>query len=141
MTMKTLLRVALFLPLAALAHAHLQKSVPAKGSTVGKSPAAVELVFSEPVGLVSLKLQRKGEATVRDLAPLPPDDAVVLLVPLPDLTEGEYVLNYVGQSADLHEVKGSIGFRVSADGKPARRPAQTAQPVPQSPAGHDHHGH
>ena len=65
---KVMLLAALALPIAAFAHAHLESSVPGKGSTVQASPGKVELVFNEPVGLTALKLQKKGEAA-RDLAP------------------------------------------------------------------------
>jgi len=38
--------VVLALPVATFAHAHLESSVPAKGSTVQASPGKVELVFN-----------------------------------------------------------------------------------------------
>jgi methionine-rich copper-binding protein CopC len=106
---KLMLMAALVLPVAAFAHSHLQSSVPGK----------VELVFNEPVGLTALKLQKKGDATSRDLAPLPKDDSVYLTVPLAKLADGDYVLTYAGLSADQHETKGTIEFKVSATAKPS----------------------
>lgn len=115
---KVMLLAALALPIAAFAHAHLESSVPGKGSTVQASPGKVELVFNEPVGLTALKLQKKGEAA-RDLAPLPKDDSVYLSVPLAKLADGDYVLTYAGLSGDQHETKGSIEFKVSATANPS----------------------
>ena len=116
---KLILMAALALPVAAFAHAHLESSVPGKGSTVEASPGKVELVFNEPVGLTALKLQKKGEAAARDLVPLPKDDSVYLSVPLAKLADGEYVLSFAGLSGDQHEVKGTIEFKVSAAAKPS----------------------
>ncbi|MFO1505091.1 MAG: copper resistance protein CopC [Steroidobacteraceae bacterium] len=114
---KLMSMAALVLPIAAFAHAHLESSVPGKGSTVQASPGKVELVFNEPVGLTALKLQKKGEAAARDLTPLPKDDSVYLSVPLAKLADGDYVLTYAGLSGDQHETKGSIEFKVSATAK------------------------
>ncbi len=115
---KLMLMAALALPVAAFAHAHLESSVPGKGSTVKTSPGKVELVFNEPVGLTALKLQKKDEKTAHDLVPLPKDDSVYLAVPLTKLADGEYVLSYAGLSSDQHETKGTIEFKVSATAKP-----------------------
>ncbi|MBK9252675.1 MAG: copper resistance protein CopC [Proteobacteria bacterium] len=111
--------VVLALPVATFAHAHLESSVPAKGSTVQASPGKVELVFNEPVGLTALKLQKKGETTVRDLSPLPKADSASLSVPLGKLADGDYVLSYAGVSSDQHVSKGTIEFKVSATAKPS----------------------
>lgn len=120
MNTRTLLAMAvLALPVAAFAHAHLESSVPAKGSTVQTSPGKVELVFNEPVGLTALKIQKKGDSTARDLTPLPKDDSVYLSVPLSKLADGDYVLTYAGLSSDQHESKGTIEFKVSATAKPS----------------------
>lgn len=116
---KLMVMAALALPVAAFAHAHLESSVPGKGSTVQASPAKVELVFNEAVGLTALKLQKKGEAAARDLAPLPKDDSVYLAVPLAKLADGDYVLSYAGLSSDQHETKGTIEFKVSGTAKPS----------------------
>lgn len=114
---KLMLMAALALPVVAFAHAHLESSVPAKGSAVQTSPGKVELAFSEPVSLTVLKLQKKGEAA-RDLSPLPKNDAAYVSVPLVRLADGDYVLTYAGFSSDEHEVKGTIEFKVSATARP-----------------------
>lgn len=120
MNTKSLMAMAvLALPIAAFAHAHLESSVPGKGSSVKTSPGKVELVFNEPVGLTALKLQKKGESAARDLVPLPKDDSVYLSVPLSKLADGDYVLTYAGLSSDQHETKGTIEFKVSATAKPS----------------------
>lgn len=109
------------LPVVALAHAHLESSAPARNGVLRASPDYVTLVFSEPVELTALTLQKAGEKTRRDLAPLPKEDSVQLVVPLPKLGEGDYVLFYAAVSSDQHETKGTIPFKVSAGANSAPR--------------------
>lgn len=110
---------ALALPVAAFAHAHLESSIPAKGSTVTASLDSVTLDFDEGVVLTTLKLQKAGEKTARDLKPLPEKFSEHPKVPLPKLADGDYVLTYAAQSTDTHESKGTIPFKVGPAAKPA----------------------
>lgn len=104
-------------PFAALAHAHLESSTPAKGSTVKASPASVMLMFAEAVELTAMSIQKSGDKTATPLAPLPKQASVHLMVPLPKLADGDYTITYSYVSDDQHEMKGSIPFRVSAKAK------------------------
>jgi len=101
------------LPVAAFAHAHLESAQPVNGSVVAASPPQVVLVFSEPVALLSVSLEKAG-ARPRKLGPLPPDAAHELRVALPKLAEGAYTLRYRAVSDDTHEAKGVLRFTVGA---------------------------
>jgi len=118
--MKTLIAgFVLALPVAAFAHAHLESSIPAKGSTVAATLDSVTLDFNEGVELTALKLQKVGENKARDLVPLPAHFSEHPKVPLPKLAEGDYVLSYSVQGTDTHESKGTIPFKVGPVAKPA----------------------
>src|SRR6202023_1045831 len=95
---------ALALSLAAsmaLAHAHLQKSVPADGSVVAAAPANVVLTFSEPAHLTACWLQ-KGEGPKQKIEPLPTTPAQQVSVPMPRLEPGTYVLSWRVMAPDAH---------------------------------------
>ena len=98
---------------AALAHAHLQKAIPADGSMVSKSPANVVLSFSEPARLTACWIQ-KGDGPKQKLRSLPTTPAQQISVPLPQLGPGAYVLSWRVVGADTHIVPGQIRFTVSA---------------------------
>ena len=99
------------LPAGAFAHAHLESAQPVNGSVVAASPPQVVLVFSEPVALLSVTVEKAGSRP-RKLGPLPPDAAHELRVALPKLADGVYTLRYKAVSDDTHEAKGKIGFTV-----------------------------
>ena len=54
-------------PLAAMAHVHLQSSIPAAGSTVKASPERLVLVFQEAVELKALSVQKVGDSAATAL--------------------------------------------------------------------------
>ena len=94
------------------AHAHLNASIPAEGSS-GKAPEAIVLTFSEAARLTAMSLQREGEAT-RKLAPLPAVAAAHLTVPLPELPPGKYTLIWrVVAADDGHVTSGAVHFTVA----------------------------
>lgn len=100
------------MPLVALAHVHLESSIPAKGSTVSASPPKLVLVFQEAVELKALSLQRAGDKTVTALE-LPREAAEQLAVPLPKLAAGDYTVNYTYVGPDEHKMSSSLKFTVS----------------------------
>jgi methionine-rich copper-binding protein CopC len=112
----TYLRVAgaLALSLAAslaLAHAHLQKAVPADGGVVSAAPASVLLTFSEPARLTACWLQKEG-GPKQKIEPLPTAPAQQISVPMPRLEPGTYVLSWRVMGDDTHIVPGQIRFTV-----------------------------
>jgi methionine-rich copper-binding protein CopC len=112
------LRVACALALSfaagmALAHAHLQKAVPADGDVIRAAPANVVLTFSEPARLTACWLQ-KGEGPKQKIEPLPTAPAPQISVPMPQLEPGTYVLSWRVIGDDAHIVPGQIRFTVAA---------------------------
>ena len=97
---------------SAHAHAHLERSTPADGSTVNAAPAALEMRFSEPARLTALWVQRAQEPrqAVKDL-PTSPDRA--LRVALPTLAPGVYSVTWRAVSADGHITSGTVRFTIA----------------------------
>jgi methionine-rich copper-binding protein CopC len=101
------------LPLAALAHAHLEQSEPADGAVVAASPARIALHFSEAVQLTLLSVTPEDQAKPQKLGPLPTAAAAQLSVPAPALAPGRYEVRFRVISADGHVMAGSVHFAVA----------------------------
>jgi methionine-rich copper-binding protein CopC len=99
-------------PLAAMAHVHLQSSIPAAGSTVKAGPEKLVLVFQEAVELKALSLQKAGDKSVS--LELPKAAAEQLAVSLPKLTDGDYTVSYTFVGPDEHKMSSTLKFKVSA---------------------------
>jgi copper resistance protein C len=104
--------VACLLVNAAQAHAHLEKSTPADGSTLAAAPAAIEMTFSEAARLTALWIQgdQKPKQVIKDLP------AVVdktLRIALPRLAPGAYTLTWRAVAADGHVSSGAVHFTIS----------------------------
>jgi methionine-rich copper-binding protein CopC len=95
-----------------LAHAHLNKTVPADGAVVGTSPASVVLSFSEPATLTACWIQ-KGAAARQKITGLARTPAQQISVPVPKLEAGPYVLSWRVVGDDGHVLPGQIHFTVS----------------------------
>jgi methionine-rich copper-binding protein CopC len=105
----------LFLPFAALAHAHLDHASPAVGSTVAQPPTEVSLWFTEALEakfstVEVIDAQRRpvqaGPAT------LARDNTAQLRVPLKPLEPGTYTVIWRVLSVDTHRTQGDFTFRV-----------------------------
>lgn len=97
---------------AAQAHAHLEKSTPADGSTVAAAPAAVEMTFSETARLTAVWIQR-GQEPKTVVKELPAVADKVLRVVLPALAAGVYTLTWRVVAADGHVSSGAVHFTIS----------------------------
>jgi copper transport protein len=97
----------------AAAHAELVGSRPADGAALAASPAQVELVFNEPVRLLSLRLVGASGQTVTLGAPRAEGNAVRARIEA-TLADGPYYLSYGITSLDSHPVAGTIAFGVGA---------------------------
>jgi copper resistance protein C len=101
----------------AWSHAHLLTAVPSGDSTVTKSPAELDLRFSEGLELAftGLTLTASGGAAVATgPARLSRSDATLLIVPLVgDLAPGRYLVEWHALSADGHKTRGSYAFSVT----------------------------
>lgn len=96
---------------AALAHAHLQKALPANGSIVKTAPTSIVLTFSEPAKLTACWLQKGDEPKQKIVAP-PRGPAPQISVPVPHLDPATYILSWRVVGDDGHVVPGQIQFTV-----------------------------
>ena len=107
----------------ALAHTHLQGSVPADKSRVA-APAAIELNFSEAARVTALTLQKGSEEPVA-LKGLPAKAAAQVSVPVTQLSAGDYVVTWRVVGDDGHVMSGKFGFTVD----PAAHAAAAKPPM------------
>jgi methionine-rich copper-binding protein CopC len=107
-----LLALGLAAGVTALAHAHLQQSLPSDGSVVRSAPAELVLRFSEPAQLTALAIEQEGGAKQK-LAPPSGQPQARIVVPLPLLTPGRYVVSWRALSADGHVVPGQVHFTLT----------------------------
>ncbi|SED44832.1 hypothetical protein SAMN05519104_3566 [Rhizobiales bacterium GAS188] len=111
-----LIALALVIPSAAFAHAHLVKAVPAVGGTVSASPTELKLSFSEGVEprFSGAELQAaNGRAVETGAASLDPADHATLVVPVKaQLQPGSYKVSWHVVSVDTHKTQGSFTIAV-----------------------------
>lgn len=95
----------------AFAHAHLSKSAPAAGATVG-TPAEIVLNFTEPLepAFSTIELRDSMGKRIETAKPQVKDDIMRLqLKPLP---AGRYTVNWRVLSVDTHKSQGDFVFTV-----------------------------
>ncbi len=97
----------------ALAHAALNGSTPLDGSMIEAPPAALSLVFSEPVSPLVLKLLRP-DGTASELDKFELRDRSLEIEAPGDLGRGTHVLTWRVVSGDGHPVGGSVVFSIGA---------------------------
>ena len=103
-------------PAGALAHAFLDRAVPAVGGTVHGKPAEVRLRFSQPLEPAFSTVQvfdAGGKQIDRKDKGLDARDASVLRVSLPPLAPGVYRVVWRVLSADTHVSQGDYTFEVA----------------------------
>ena len=94
------------------AHAHLERSTPADGSTLNAVPEALEMRFSEPARLTALWIQHDQEPR-QAVKGLPTSMDRALRVGLPALAPGVYSIAWRAVSADGHITSGTLRFTVA----------------------------
>ena len=97
------------------AHTHLEKSVPADGSTLHEPPRQFILAFAKPARVTAASLQREGGAAEK-LGPLPDGSAREVSIPAPALSPGRYILTWRAMSEDGHVMPGRITFTLAPSG-------------------------
>jgi methionine-rich copper-binding protein CopC len=97
---------------AALSHAHLEKASPADGSVITHAPQSLVLEFSESAQLAALWIAKDGGSREK-IASLPQQAQQRIVVPLPALVPGNYVVSWRVMGADGHVVPGQIHFTLS----------------------------
>jgi len=107
---------ALFLaPTAVRAHAFLDHSDPAVGSTLPASPAIIHLWFTQQLepAFSSVTVTDKSGASVNDgAAAIDPSNASELDVKLKHLAPGTYTVKWHVLSVDTHTTEGDFTFNV-----------------------------
>ncbi|HEY7063442.1 MAG TPA: copper resistance protein CopC [Chloroflexota bacterium] len=107
---------ALLTPALAFAHAELVSSKPGNGEQVLTPPAAVEIKYSEGVQLGEAKVvDASGRRVDRGDLTVDPSDHTLITVPLQDMGEGIYTLNWQMLAEDGHTTKGSFFFVVGPE--------------------------
>jgi methionine-rich copper-binding protein CopC len=96
----------------AQAHAHLEQAIPADGSVITAAPTELVLRFSESARLIVLSVARDGGSRQR-IVPLPQQPQARIVVALPPLAPGHYVVSWRALSADGHVVPGQIRFTLN----------------------------
>lgn len=99
----------------AVAHAQLERTIPAAGSAMRESPARLTLQFSqrfEPAFSKVRVLNAKGEQVAQGDAQVDRADARQLNVPLPKLDPGTYRVQWRVLSVDTHVRDGQFTFQV-----------------------------
>ncbi|MFI8536773.1 copper resistance protein CopC [Streptomyces aquilus] len=122
---------------AASAHTELESSTPKDGARLTRTPATVELVFSEPVepGDVRIEVAGKRLAVSRGGSG---GDAVRVTVPK---SAGQDRLTLVWQVLDMedgHSTSGTLSFPLTAKAPADTAPADTAAPAVPQPNGTVH---
>lgn len=107
--------LALLAPSFAFAHAHLDRSTPASGSTVSTAPKQVTLWFTEAIEpkFSSIVVRDAKGATMQDGAvSVDPSNKAQLRVMLKPLPAGTYKVIWRILSVDTHRSQGEFTFRV-----------------------------
>ncbi|MGH7014839.1 MAG: copper resistance CopC family protein [Stellaceae bacterium] len=100
---------------AAYAHAFLDHSDPAVGSTVPTSPPAIALWFTqdiEPAFSTVTVTNAAGQRVDRGNAHVPPDNPAELQLGLKPLAHGTYTVHWHVVSVDTHTTEGTFTFDV-----------------------------
>jgi copper resistance protein C len=109
------LAALLFAPAPIWAHAFLDHSDPAVGSTVPTAPAALNLWFTQELepAFSWVTVTDKSGATVNDgSAAIDPNDQTKLIVKLKPLDAGTYTVKWHVLSVDTHTTEGDFTFQV-----------------------------
>lgn len=113
---KTLTLAALTMTTAAaFAHAKLQTSTPADGTTVNVAPSELRLTYNEPieVSMSTIRITGAGDAAVAtDRVTADQANDKTLVQPLPKLAPGDYRVQWNTMGHDGHHTKGEIHFTV-----------------------------
>lgn len=99
------------------AHAKLARSDPAARAVLAQAPAVIRLWFNERIepAYSTAELQdAQGRVASMQKAKVSPDDPKLLLLPLPALPDGAYVVVYRVLSVDGHVVSARLRFTVRA---------------------------
>lgn len=107
-------------------HTELVSSNPADGDLLTASPAAVRLVFSDPVEpTLSIIRLVTADGAQLEFHPSSEDGGRVLVARLPGLANGNYTIEWSTVSVGGHKVEGRLTFRVAREGLSIDTPPET----------------
>ncbi|MGB8169058.1 MAG: copper resistance CopC family protein [Chthoniobacteraceae bacterium] len=107
---------------AALAHARVVRSAPAKGETLSRSPERIEVWFNELLdeGFNTIEIFPAAEIAAAKRTNLAKENPIVdsrdrthLILKTAQLAPGEYVVEWRVLSRDGHSAPGRFTFRIS----------------------------
>jgi copper resistance protein C len=100
---------------AAVAHAFLDHSLPAVGSSVSAGPPELQLFFTQELELafsgVTLS-SGDGQAIATGAASIDPQNRAEMVLKLPPLAPGHYRVSWHAVSVDSHRTEGTFSFDV-----------------------------
>ena len=116
-----LLCLPLLFSFAAMAHTHIQETIPAKESVIKTVPTEVSIKFSEDLEVAMSKIEVKNLTTgqiVSDKA-VAGSTKATLRTPLKNLKseKTKYEVTWKAVSKDSHTMKGSYSFTVDPSSK------------------------
>ncbi len=103
----------------ALAHAALDHAEPKVGSTVEKSPSVVKVWFDDDVqadGCTLCVCDSQGKQVDLKDAHRDEKDSTLLIVSVPKLADGEYVVMWKVIASDTHKTHGEFKFTIKSGG-------------------------
>ena len=99
----------------ALAHAGLEKSIPAANAMVDAAPPELVLEFEKPIMLMKLTLTDKMNGTAVNLNFTAHSKTEnIHKHPLPKLAAGHYIVNWTAMGKDGHNMSGEFAFMVGS---------------------------
>ncbi len=101
------------MPSVVLAHAHLEKSVPAANAALASMPSQIMLTFNEPARVTALTVTKEGSKDAQTLKLAPAEPAATFHAAAPKLAAGVYVLKWRALGDDHHVTSGSVKFTVT----------------------------
>ena len=101
------------MPSMVLAHAHLEKSVPAANAALVSMPAQIMLTFNEPARVTALTVTKEGSKDAQTIKLAAAEPAATFHTAAPQLAAGAYVLKWRALGDDNHVTSGSVRFTVT----------------------------
>ena len=126
-----LILLCLLFPLSALAHSPLSNVSPGDGAKLEDAPTNISMVFKSPAKLIKFELFKEQATTKKSLlgslfgndggevVPLPNDVLMEAsethVIPMPEITSGDYQVKWRAIGEDGHVIKGDFAFTVDND--------------------------
>ena len=123
--------LCLLFPISALAHSPFSNVSPGDEAKLEDAPTEISMVFKSPAKLIKLELPKEQASAKKSLlgslfandggevVPLP--KAVLMetsethVIPLPEITSGNYHVKWRAIGEDGHVIKGDFAFTVDKD--------------------------